>query len=99
MTQRGINPRRGRSYGLPRFVIEVTTIENHLREAGDRLWHIHIADSNRNYPGSGHINYEGIFGTLKQMKYGGYISAEVRPLPDPDTAAVETIAFLKKWLN
>jgi sugar phosphate isomerase/epimerase len=79
--------------------IEDESIEDGLRESGDRLWHVHIADSNRNVPGSGHIHYQGIFDTLKQMKYEGYISAELRPLPDPDTAAEKTILFLKKWLR
>ncbi len=79
--------------------IEDDSIEAGLKSAGDRLWHVHIADSNRKYPGSGHIAYPGIFDTLKEMKYAGYVSAELLPLPDPDTAAEKTILFLKKWLN
>jgi sugar phosphate isomerase/epimerase len=78
--------------------IEDESIEDGLREVGDRLWHVHIADSNRKYPGSGHLDFPCIFDTLKQMKYTGYISAELLPLPDPDMAAAKTILFLKKWL-
>jgi 5-keto-L-gluconate epimerase len=74
--------------------IEEASIEEGLRIAGDRLWHIHIADSNRRYPGSGHIQYKPIFATLKELDYQGYISAELLPLPDPDTAAQKTIEFL-----
>ena len=78
--------------------IEDESIEEGIKMAGEWLWHVHIADSNRNYPGSGHLNYGSIFDALHQMNYSGYISAEIRPLPDPDTAAEKTIQFLKKWL-
>jgi sugar phosphate isomerase/epimerase len=79
--------------------IEDVSIEEGLRLAGDRLWHVHIADSNRRYPGSGHLNFEVIFATLNDMGYDGYISAELLPLPDADTAARETAAFLKAHLT
>jgi hypothetical protein len=32
------------------------------------------------------------------MGYAGYVSAELLPWPDPDTAAEKTIAFLKQAL-
>jgi sugar phosphate isomerase/epimerase len=78
--------------------IEDVCIEEGLRQAGDRLWHVHIADSNRHYPGSGHLDFDGIFATLEDMGYQGYISAELLPLPDPDTAAERTIEFLQKYI-
>jgi sugar phosphate isomerase/epimerase len=75
--------------------IEDASIEEGLRLAGDRVWHVHIADSNRRYPGSGHIAFDSIFATLKDMGYQGYVSAELLPLPDPDTAARKTVEFLR----
>jgi sugar phosphate isomerase/epimerase len=78
--------------------IEDVCIEEGLRQAGDRLWHVHIADSNRRYPGSGHLDFDSIFVTLEEMGYQGYISAEMLPLPDPDTAARKTIHFLRKHM-
>ena len=78
--------------------IEDISIEEGLRQAGDRLWHVHIADSNRHYPGSGHMQYEGIFATLRDMGYQAYVSAEMLPLPDPDTAAQKTIEFLRRYI-
>ncbi len=77
--------------------IEDASIEDGLRLAGDKLWHVHIADSHRRYPGSGHLNFDSIFATLKDMQYRGYVSAELFPLPDPDTAAQKTIEFLKRY--
>jgi sugar phosphate isomerase/epimerase len=79
--------------------IEEPRIEEGLRTAGERLWHVHIADSSRQYPGSGHIPYGPIFATLKEMGYQGYISAELFPLPDADTAAIKTIEFLLRSEN
>jgi 5-keto-L-gluconate epimerase len=78
--------------------IEDVSIEEGLRQAGDRLWHVHIADTNRRYPGSGHMLYDGIFATLREMGYAGYVSAEMLPLPDPDTAAQQTIGFLRRYI-
>ncbi len=74
--------------------IEEVSIEESLCRAGSRLWHVHIADSNRQYPGSGHLQYEGVFAALRGMGYEGYVSAELLPLPDPDTAAIKTAEFL-----
>ena len=75
--------------------IEDSSIEEGLRQAATRLWHVHIADSNRRYPGTGHINFDSIFATLSEIGYQGYVSGEMLPLPDPDTAAERTIAFLR----
>jgi sugar phosphate isomerase/epimerase len=77
--------------------IEDASIEDGLRLAGDRLWHVHIADSHRRYPGSGHLDFDNIFATLRDMNYQDYVSAELFPLPDPDTAAQKTIEFLKRY--
>ena len=79
--------------------IEDVSIEGGLRQAGDRLWHVHIADSNRRYPGSGHLSLDSIMAALEDMGYQGYISAEILPLPDPDTAAQKTIEFLRKYIS
>jgi 5-keto-L-gluconate epimerase len=78
--------------------IEDPSIEASMAAAGDRLWHVHIADSNRCYPGSGHVPFDPIFATLREMGYEAYVSAEILPLPDPDTAAERTIAFLRQRL-
>ena len=79
--------------------IEDVCIEEGLRLASDRLWHVHIADSNRLYPGSGHLDFDSIFATLEVLEYQGYVSAELLPLPDPDTAAQKTVEFLEGYLN
>lgn len=89
------SPNVGLMLDLFHMNIEESSIENALRTAGQYLWHLHIADSNRRYPGSGHLNFESILATLKGMGYSGYLSGEMLPVPDPDTAAERTVAFLR----
>jgi 5-keto-L-gluconate epimerase len=79
--------------------IEESNIPDALCHAGNRLWHVHIADSNRRYPGSGHLDFIQPFAALKSMGYAGFVSAELLPWPDPDTAAVKTMEFLHRHLD
>jgi sugar phosphate isomerase/epimerase len=79
--------------------IEEASIERSLEAAGEHCWHVHIADSNRRYPGAGHLEFDSVFAALERMGYQGYVSAELFPLPDPDTAAGETIAFIRSKLR
>ena len=88
-------PNVGLMLDLFHMNIEEPSIEASLRTAGDRLWHVHIADSNRRYPGCGHLPFDPVFETLRDMGYDGYVSAELLPWPDPDTAAQKTAEFLK----
>jgi sugar phosphate isomerase/epimerase len=74
--------------------IEDASIAGGLKQAGERLWHVHIADSNRLFPGAGHIDFADVFTTLGEMGYEDYVSGEMLPLPDPDVAAERTAKFL-----
>lgn len=92
-------PNVGLMLDLFHMNIEDASIEKSLRAARDLCWHVHIADSNRLYPGAGHIQFDPIFATLCTMNYAGYVSAELLPRPDPDTAAQRTIEFLRGHLG
>ena len=70
-------------------------ISESIQMANDRLFHFHIADSNRWYPGAGHIDFKKIIDTLDQIGYQGFLSAEILPLPDADTAAEKTIEYMQ----
>jgi sugar phosphate isomerase/epimerase len=78
--------------------IEDASIADSLRQAAPCLWHMHVADSNRLSPGKGHFDFSGMIETLKQVGYDGYLSAELLPKPDPDTAARETGDYLRQFL-
>lgn len=58
------------------------------------IQYIHFADSNRLAPGQGHINFDDIFHSLRQADYNGWISVEILPRPNPDTAARQAAKFL-----
>lgn len=77
--------------------IEEPSIEASLRAAGSRLFHFHVADSNRWYPGAGHIDFAHLLSVLQDIGYDGWVSGEFMPLPDGDTAAREAIAHLRAW--
>ena len=79
--------------------IEEPSILESIRLSKDHLFHFHVADSNRWYPGAGHIDFTKILNTLNKHSYQGFVSAEILPLPDSDSAAVETIKNLRKFLT
>ena len=51
--------------------IEEKDIADSLYQAGDKLGHVHFADSNRFGPGYGHIPFQEIVQTLKKTGYDG----------------------------
>lgn len=75
--------------------IEEATLEGALAAAGPRLWHVHVADSNRRAPGQGHLDFRRVLATLEEVGYGGHVSAEILPHPDPNEAASQTARYLR----
>lgn len=65
-----------------------------LRRARSRLWHVHVADSNRRAPGAGHLDFRGLVSTLQEIGYGEFLSAEIVQQPTPEAAAEQTMATL-----
>ncbi|MGD2206684.1 MAG: 5-keto-L-gluconate epimerase [Anaerolineae bacterium] len=76
--------------------IEEPNIEASLRACGDRIFHFHVADSNRWYPGAGHLDFASILDALYVTGYQGHVSGEFMPLPDADTSAQRSIAYLQR---
>ena len=79
--------------------IEEADIAATLRAVSVHVGHIHFADSNRRAIGLGHTDLAPIAAALKDIGYQGYISAEVQPLPDAETAARETMASYRRWFG
>jgi 5-keto-L-gluconate epimerase len=67
--------------------IEERCLPASLMAAKDYLTHVHFADSNRRYPGAGHINFAGVLEALRLIGYDRFITIEVKQEPDPETAA------------
>ena len=74
--------------------IEERSLPDAIRAVGDRLAYVHVADSNRLAPGHGHIDFPGVARTLEEIGYQGPVVAEILPLPDDRTAAVDAWAYL-----
>ncbi len=74
--------------------IEEADLAATLTALGDRLGHVHWADSNRQAIGFGHTAVEPVVAALGRIGYAGYLSAEVFPLPTAAAAARQTITSL-----
>jgi sugar phosphate isomerase/epimerase len=78
--------------------IEDANIYDSFREADGLCWFVHLADNNRHWPGSAHLDFEQIVRVLNEIGYSGYVSTEILPWPDPDTAARATIESLRRYI-
>ncbi len=56
--------------------IEEDKIGDAIRLVGKRLRHFHTGDNNRNIPGRGHIDWDDVFGALKDIDYRNNIVSE-----------------------
>ena len=79
-----------------------------IRKAKGKLVGFHVADNNRMAPGMGHLNWEKIVATLREIGYDGVLSVEfcapldrtpANPYPDavdenPENLSPEQAKFL-----
>lgn len=79
--------------------IEEVSIHKSFEEFNKIIKHIHFSDSNRCSPGYGHIDFNTIGKVLKENNYNGLISFEILPYPDPDSAAKNSINFIRNIFN
>jgi sugar phosphate isomerase/epimerase len=78
--------------------IEEPSIADSLRQAGSHIYHVHLADSNRWYPGAGHIDFREIVSALQEIGYTGYLSVEAMAMPDAETCAYRSMRTLRQVL-
>jgi sugar phosphate isomerase/epimerase len=76
--------------------IEEADIEASIRACSQHILHFHVADSNRWYPGAGHLDFKSIMKTLIATGYVGWVSGEFLPEPGPQIAAERNIAKLRQ---
>jgi len=79
--------------------IEEVSITGELVRFADLISYIHFADSNRLAPGQGHLNFPEIIHTLEALDYNGWVTIEILPQPDPDTAAMQAIQYLRQFIH
>jgi sugar phosphate isomerase/epimerase len=76
--------------------IEEPEIEESIRSCGKHIFHFHVADSNRWYPGAGHLDFRSMLEALASTDYSGWVSGEFLPKPDAETAAQKSILYLRR---
>jgi sugar phosphate isomerase/epimerase len=79
--------------------IEEPSISKSLQNARKAIGHLHFVDSNRCVPGLGHINFQEIAKTLRDIDYQGYAAIEALPFPDKNIAARTALSAFRKWLK
>jgi sugar phosphate isomerase/epimerase len=63
-----------------------------------KLWHVHLAESNRLPPGNGLVDFSAVLGVLKEIGYDRHLTIEVFAQPDPDTAARQGLRYIREML-
>ncbi len=94
--------------------IEEKSIGQALREAGRHLKHIHTCENDRGTPGSGNVNWQEFFETVKAIHYDGWMVIESFSFSmgqlaaaasiwrdierEPEAVAFDGLEFLRKML-
>ena len=106
--------------GSPHLGFHLDTFHMHLeekdspaavRKAGDRIYHFHACENDRGVPGTGQVDWEGVFKALADVGYEGNIviesfTPEVKSIaravciwreiaPDQDSIARDGLKFIK----
>ncbi|MCK9548511.1 MAG: sugar phosphate isomerase/epimerase [Sphaerochaeta sp.] len=79
--------------------IEEADILEVVTRCCSHIAHVHIADSNRLSPGSGHFAFALLLTRLRECGYTGWLSAELLTLPTPDEAGAATGSALQHLLK
>lgn len=79
--------------------IEEDDLAAALVATGDRLAHVHVDDSNRLQPGTGHIDFAAVFGALRAIGYDGWYALECRLRGPAPEALAGTTAFLSRFAD
>lgn len=95
--------------------IEEKCISAAIRTAGPYLKHLHVCENDRGIPGSGHLDWHGLFDALQAIHYDDWVVIESfnfydaelsgaacvwRDLaPSPAAIAYEGLPFLKETIN
>ena len=95
--------------------IEEKNVPDAYRTAARHLKHVHTCENDRGTPGSGHVDWKGVFDALREIGYDGNLTIESfgfslgeisaaasiwRDLaPTPDSIAIEGVKFLKQMVG
>jgi sugar phosphate isomerase/epimerase len=77
--------------------IEESSIPDALRAGGDRIGYIHLADSQRRQPGTGHTDFLAGFRALKQIGYDGFLVMECGFDGELESAIRSAAEGIRQW--
>jgi len=66
-----------------------------LRSVADVLGAVHLSDSNRGQPGTGHVPFKAIVATLAEVGFDGVVSVECRLRGEPAEAVASCGRYLR----
>lgn len=70
------HPNIGILYDTFHANIEEKSIAAGLLKVGKYLKLIHTCENDRGIPGSGHVEWESVFGAIRQLEYNGWLTIE-----------------------
>ena len=79
--------------------MEEDRIAENIRLAGKLVGHVHLADSNRRFPGAGHYDFPATLAALRDIGYDGTLAVECLAWPTPGEAAEGALRYLKDVLR
>ena len=95
--------------------IEEKNLAATIRQCGPRVMHVHVSENDRGIPGTGHVDWDGMFAALQKTGYDGWIVVESfaqtipqiaaatamwRPVaPSAEVYAREAIQFLRSRMS
>jgi sugar phosphate isomerase/epimerase len=75
--------------------IEEDDLADALRDGGELIGHVHIADSSRLQPGTGHLNWQGVMGVLHGIRYDGWLAMECGLRGEPQDVLPHVVELLR----
>jgi sugar phosphate isomerase/epimerase len=79
--------------------IEEDDLAAAVRDAGPRIAHVHVDDTNRLQPGTGHMDFAAVFAALRKVGYDGWLTFECRLRGTPEEALPASTRFLRGLLG
>lgn len=80
--------------------IEEIDIAASIRAGGEHIAYVHVADSNRQQPGNGHLDFRPGFRALKEIGFDGWVGIECRIVGTFDDAVRATVAHVRSlWAD
>ena len=70
-----------------------------LRASAGALGAVHLSDSNRHQPGTGHVSFEAVVATLAAIGFNGVLSVECRLRGEPGEAVASAGRYLRGLLD